>query len=278
MGFKDWFKKTINSEEAINLEEFSKDKFANDKWIEHYFKIGFEKPSGESEEAFNLRINQIRHKIISIIANLLMMSRQFNVKYLHHQDNDSMAYFNNGSSSSLATDYEGKLKKSVTIKVIEETKGHYEFLIRFVDVKKQEETITKNISEPILFDNKALAHKKIDYLFSPLQSLIMIDIAQRIEDTLCSILKIKPEQNKTWLKFDGKEPIVEQLDGIQYHSYQLAKRIELYKKYPEIDKRLFGWDFKEFLDWVMEKKNANEHMNKYCKAVEKRLKEQEIEY
>ena len=44
----------------------------------------------------------------------------------------------------------------------------------------------------------------------------------------------------TYLTFEGKEPIVMEFDGLQYFSYPIAKRIKLYKKYPEIDKLLFG--------------------------------------
>jgi len=77
----------------------------------------------------------------------------------------------------------------------------------------------------------------------------------------------------TYLTFEGKEPIVMEFDGLQYFSYPIAKRIKLYKKYPEIDKLLFGMDLMSFIDWVMEKKNENEHMRKYCKAVKNFLSE-----
>jgi len=39
---------------------------------------------------------------------------------------------------------------------------------------------------------------------------------------------------------------------------------------------LFGMDFLDFIDWIMEKKNDNEHMKKYCQAVKVILKKMDI--
>ena len=67
-----------------------------------------------------------------------------------------------------------------------------------------------------------------------------------------------------------------QFDGIEYFTYPIEKRAELYKKYPVIDKLLFGMDFINFIDWIMKKKNNDEHMKKYCTKLQKIIKKLNI--
>ena len=253
-----WFKKIFSSTEERNIEEFSKDKLANEKWIEHYFKIGFEKLREENEKEFTMRIYKIKNEILSLITNKLIFV-------------DSLVF-------------RGNIKKNVTITVIEPTKKHYEFLIRLVDSKKQEEVlgIPKDNSKITLFDNKILAHKKEDYLFSPLQDIILNkqNILPDIELGLISFLNIKPpkvmEQNRIIKSFQfvNKEPYYTEFDGIQYFGYPIKKRIELHVKNPKLEKVVFqtkdnNFFFKDFIEEIMSKKEDNEHMRKYCKAVEK---------
>ena len=83
---------------------------------------------------------------------------------------------------------------------------------------------------------------------------------------------LRDERELTNLIFEDGKPVVQQTNGLQYYSYPVKKRGELFKKYPAIEKKLFeGLSFTEWIDWLMKKKNNNNHMKKYCKAVEKIL-------
>jgi hypothetical protein len=227
-----------------NIEEFLKDKIANEKFIGHYFKIPLQKGENETDKEFFVSANKARTEVMNVVLGQ--------------------------SISSI-----NEIKKSVNIFLsIEDEEPH--LLVRFSDItKKQEEQVRKK-GDVILsvIDPK----KKESYLFFPLQSIKAKKMFVNIEFGLVSVFKIKTHEEKTWLKFEGKEPMVEQFDGLQYLYYPLAKRINLYKKYPKIDKQLFGWEFDDFINWIMEKRNANEHMKKYCKAVERLMPELQWKY
>lgn len=246
MGFKDWIKGNFSTEEKKIIEKLSEDKLANEKWIENYFKIGFEKAQKESKESFAIRIDKTKNAILSLILGNLHLGNSV---------------------------FKKDLKKSVTIKVIEPEKEHYEFLIRFSDFKEED------------FKDNVIRWKKNgkaeDYLFSPLQTIIINEknILPNIEAELMQLLKIKPtEQMKsnTIMKlysFVNNEPHYTEFDGIQYFAYPVKKRIELYVKNPKLERATFpmverDYHFNEFIEEIMSKKEHNEHMKKYCKAVE----------
>ena len=68
MKFSDWLKKIFNSEKReINIEEFAKDKLANEKWLYHYFLIPFPKSEKETNEEFIERANKMA-EITSIVS------------------------------------------------------------------------------------------------------------------------------------------------------------------------------------------------------------------
>jgi len=255
MKFSDWLKKIFNSEKReINIEEFAKDKLANEKWLYHYFLIPFPKSEKETNEEFIERANKMAEIIMSVVLGQLVASDK--------QDIDKRTFI-----------YLGSLQKNVNIILINEGDNKFSFLVRFADTSVKD--IKKSKNEGLLIRN--IKPRPINsYLFSPLQSLTTTKILPNIEFGLVAILKIQPHENMTYLTFDSKKPIVTQFDGLQYFTYPIEKRAKLYKKYPKIDKLLFGMDFLDFIDWIMEKKNDNEHMKKYCQAVKVILKKMDI--
>jgi len=170
--------------------------------------------------------------------------------------------------------YRGSIQKNVNMLLVEEGNNKFSFFVRFSDTTMKE--IEKTKKKGLLLHN--IQPKPIkSYLFSPLQSLIVTRILPNIEFGLVGIFKIELHKNMTYLTFDNKEPIVTEFDGLQYFTYPIEKRAELYKKYPEIDKLLFGMNFLDFVDWIMEKKNHDEHMKKYCAELQKIIKKLNIE-
>ena len=75
MKFSDWLKKIFNSEKReINIEEFAKDKLANEKWLYHYFLIPFPKSEKETNEEFIERANKMAEIIMSVVLGQLVAS------------------------------------------------------------------------------------------------------------------------------------------------------------------------------------------------------------
>lgn len=249
MGFKNWLKSTFSSKEGIDLEEFSKDKLANEKWIEHYYKIGFDKPSGVKKEEFASRVMTTRNNLLGQIAKKLISVKSLN--------------------------------KNITIKINEPTKKHYEFLIRFIDCKG---TVFKGILlEDGTFIRERRAGKNKDYLFSPLQQLILFkniehNILADIEFELMTSLNMKPTNVMKsgglikQLSFVKKELYYTETDGIQYFRYPIKKRIELYNKNHRLEKLAFptidNFFFKDFIEEIMSKRNDSKQMKRCCREVE----------
>lgn len=269
MGFKDWLKDIFSSEEENILEEFIKDELANKKWIEHYFLISFKKPQKEKEQDFSFRIMNAKEAILNLILNIMISA--------------------DSTRTKKEMIFRGSLKKSVTIKVIEPKKDYYEFLIRFSDYNGKMGPKAKKTGGIFLREKKS--GKKKEYLFSPSQDIILNkqNILPQIEFGLLNLLKIEPtdimksQKIMKSYEFIDNEPYYTELDGIQFFSYPIKKRIELYAKNQDFDKIVFqtgDGDFflKEFIEEIMEKKNKNKHMKKYCKAVEELLKKFKVSF
>lgn len=262
MGFAEWLKDLLSTKKEL-LEELADDKLANEKWIEHYFKIGFEKLPKETQKDFDERIGKLHGQLFYVV-----FGRQ------------GIVYKNQLERAGILTE---KLKKSVTIKVIEPTKKHYEFLIRFSDYSK------KDFKEGGIQFREKKQSKKEDYLFSPFQELILSDtnILRDIEADLMRFLQIEPPEvmkaGKIMKRFslvDGK-PYYEEFDGIQFLGYPIEKRIELYAINPQLQGEIFPttdkFYFKDFIEEILEKKKDDKHMEKLCEKVEALLEKYKVE-
>ncbi len=261
MGIRNFFKEIIDymdlyADKDFDLEEFSKDKLSKEKWLEHYFKIYFERLEKETDEEFEKRVGRLNEEVMNVVvANLI---------YADRSDIDKKSFA-----------YRKSLKKNVTTKIFEEEKNKYFFLIRFVDSKKNEDKEFLD-SEAILVKNKSPKDRR-SYHFSPYQSLIAVNILPQIQLAILGIFGIGQHENITHLIFDENRLIVTQFDGVQFFSYPLEKRIELFLKYPEVDELLFGLNIEKFLKWVLEKREQDEYMKKYCEKVDELIKKYKIE-
>lgn len=274
MGLLNWLKKTFATEE-INLEDYSYDKLANEKWINHYFQIGFTFPIVPKKD-MELLLENERAKIFDVVIEQLI-----NADIVKKDD---------------YLIYKGSLKKNVTILISEIKKvdvagkktNYCEFLIRFIDMILADKK-AKNKSLLIGFREKKPNDKR-SYLFSPLESItaIKIKVLSSIEFGLIAHFGIKPTKvmksggiikNFYWV---NEELYYKEYDGIQYFSYPLKKRIELHAKNPELEKLVFqardnDFFFEDFIKEMMSKKNDNKHMKKYCQEAEEIIKELKIQ-
>jgi len=246
MKFFDRLKKA-----KITLEELEKSSFMTEKWMEHYFKLPLYKPENKSHEQFLDYLEESEPEILSIVLGQMVSSDSIEL------DDKTLIY-------------KSRLKKNATIISFHGSGDEYYILVRFVD--KQDDDDEK---EPHI--RYKSPNDKREYKFSPIDSLLSINILPNIEFGLVAYFKFKQHQPMTYLGFDdNQKPIVTESDGVQYFAYPFEKRVQLYQEHPEIDRQLFDVVFKEFIDWILEKKEDDDHMKKYCSEVEKILKKNDL--
>jgi len=244
MKFFDRFRKS-----EIKFGELEKSHIANEKWIEHYFKITLNRPKDHSHEQFIDYLENLKNKIFEFSLGEMI-------------DSDSLKH-----RETLI--YKGTLNKNLTIISFPENDAQYSILIRFIDKKEED---NKNTGQPCLIRNKDPNDNR-GYKFSPIESLISIKTLQNIEFDLVAVFKFKQEKQMTYLGFDDEDqPYVMEFDGIQYLKYPFEKRVELHKDHPELDKKLFGNELNEFIKWIVSKKDVSEHDKKYCVKIEEIIK------
>jgi len=245
-------KKIFSSEDEINLEDFSKDKLANEKWIEHYFLVYTIKPEGASKDEYsNWVFNQQQELHRIIMGQIVGVDSQ--------EKGNSLVY-------------RGSMQKNTSIKRIGKS-GQELFLIRFPDRRK-----TDKNKVFMLFRSS----KPESYLFTPIQSIHALKILPSIEFGICAFTGIKPNPSTDLYLFKKGKPYFQQSDGIQFFEYPLEKRIELYAKSPTLEKLVFksadnDFFFKDFIEALRNRVKDNPKLEKYHKAVERLLKEYKIE-
>ena len=222
------------------------DKILNEQWIEHYFALPMRKPIDRNHSEFLAYLEGLNEKIISFVLtpSLGLFEIGKNVTTQSYQYNDLPEIY------------------SHVLQFLNVNKDTYFMLIRFIDQKKSD------AKEKIAQLRWVLDNKR-GYKFSPLQSSKIAKICQSIEQTLIVLTGIRPHQMMTLITGIGEEIVIHEFDGLQYHSYSLSKRAELYKKYPKIDKKLFGWNFVEFIRWILEKEKESEDMKRNCERTRK---------
>lgn len=162
----------------------------------------------------------------------------------------------------------GEVSKNIT------TKGEFEktdmaiIYVRFPNNKKEQKLEIK---------------QKTDlrpYEFSPIQSFKVQEVMRNIEYGLVTHFSL--EQNTDNLinfTLNKKgEPIVTNTDLIQFMEYPLEKRFQLYVEASILEKKVFDWEFKDFINWILEKELESELMRKYCDKVKRLIKKYNIEF
>lgn len=243
MKFFDRFKKS-----KMTLEELEKSPIMTEKWMEHYFKLPLHKPENKSHEEFWRYLDELEQEVLSVVLGQMAGADSIEL------DDKTLIY-------------KGSLKKNATITSFHESGDLYYMLLRFVDKKEGDDD-----EKGLRIRYKSPSDKR-EYKFSPIDSLLSINILPNIEFGLMAYFKFEQGQSMTYLGFDdNQKPIVTDSDGVQYFAYPFEKRVQLYQEHPEIERKLFGMPFKEFIDWILEKRGDNDHMKKYCSEIEKILK------
>jgi len=148
-------------------------------------------------------------------------------------------------------------------------KNSYFMLIRFPNAKKE---IIKKILEGASYHGFISPLKKRCYKFSPLQLITIVNICKSIEFQLSVLTQAKPHKSVTLIHAENNEIIITDSDGLHFLSYSLSKRAELYSKFPEIDKNVFGINFIKFAKWVINKESDSEGMKRNAEKTRKILK------
>jgi hypothetical protein len=215
-------------------DNYKNSKIANKKFIEHYFKLNVMKQKGESKNEFNVRLENIGKELMSVVLGGLLP-------------------YPNISS-----------KKSMTFKAIHDAGEQWYFLVRFPDIRK-------DMQESIITEKKK--GDKRSYKFSPVLSLEAISALKQIEFQIHVVFGLESREETTEMVFEKGVPHIIQSDGIQEYSYPIKERLLLYKEHPELESNVFNQSAPKYLEWLMNRRNHNAHMKKYCNAVDKILKE-----
>lgn len=236
---EDYFQKNFD----ISPEDFKKSKILNSKWVLHFFRIAVNADSIDSVE-------HLKDRFLNVAVGALTESDSVKVS------KDTFVF-------------KGSLKKSVAASFWEGDEENV-MILRFGDHEDVKEPLTRV---------KSLKSLKwtSNYKFTPIQSVRGIPIIHNIEQKLVMMFNLSTIDQVMNFVFEDGKPIVVNNDGFQYLVYPLEKRMQLAKEYPKLDKALFGQSFEEFVNWIMDKKDDNPHMKKYCKKVESLLKKHKFE-
>ena len=230
----------------LNSNNCKEDAFLNEQWIEHFFIVSLQKPRDKNQEFLNYLHAEVHSKILSFLV-----IPSSTVTY--GKSVSTASYFR----KDLPTEYEKILQ-------IYPNENSYFTLIRFPDARKED-------LEKATFRYIQSSEKR-NYKFSPIQSIEFLKVSKRIEWTLHILTGIKPYKSMILITSIDDEVIIYEFDGLQYLSYPLSKRAELYSKYPELNMKMFNMDFKKFTNWIIDKENDDETMKHNVDLTRKILK------
>jgi len=237
----------------FDLEKYKDEAFLKEQWIEHFFTVHFEKPEDTSHSDFLDYLEELNHKFLGYVAS------------------HSIGITEVGKSVSIKS-YEGENlphEYERVLQYVNSNENSYFMLIRFPNAKKED------LEKGVFFGYVNPAEKR-SYKFSPLQSIKIPEICKSVEYMLHILTKIEPHQSMTLVTGVDKEVIIHDFDGLQYLSYPLTKRAELYSKYPDIDEKIFPMNFEEFAQWIIDKENDSDAMKRNADRTRKILEKFKI--
>ncbi len=222
----------------FDLSNYKEDAFLEKQWIEHFFVVSFQKPKDKDHGEFiNYLYTEVHREFLKFLVVYTSRTREIGKSV------SVTSYF----GKDLPLEYKRVLQ-------INSDENSYFMLIRFPNARQED--LEKGVFPPRFVGPS----EKRNYKFSPLQSIKTQEIYKSVEYTLKVLTETKPHQVMTLISGVDDEVIVYELDGLQYFSYPLSKRAELYSKYPELDAKIFNMDFKEFADWIIGKENDDDTM------------------
>jgi hypothetical protein len=219
------------------------DKILNEQWITHYFGITLEKPKNNTTFEFEKYLGELNIRVLeNILASTIGMSE---IK----KSVSTKSY----PFSKLPREY------SRPFDYMKTTNNTYILLIRFPNITEKESKIGFKGDNSIF----RYSERNKNYKFSPNQSIKMDKIFNNIEHNLHIWYGLKPvDQIMNSIHGIGDEIIVTTFDTIQYYTYPISKRIELYKSFPKIEKQVFGNDFKYAMNTILNMENSSDPMKK----------------
>lgn len=277
MGIIDWLKSKLMNEDVndeLNLDLYKDNKLLKKKWIEPYFAVQLFRPQNmnifefikEQEElvfdwigkiqpaTVDLKINKNNKEALIVDRSyLLEIFKSFSIK----------TYFINALPQKYfrALQYKENIKSDTAF-----------LLIRFPSVTQsqinffEKNNIIRTIPEK----------ESRNYNFSPLQIFQYFEISRRIEYQVMVFSGNVPSKLKTLINGVGKEIFVTESDEIQYFSYPLSKRAELYSAFPEIEVKIFGSTFLDFAKDIFDRENESIYMKRNVERLKNILKKYKI--
>ncbi|AIY91199.1 hypothetical protein [Geoglobus acetivorans] len=241
------FKNTMSKKKSIDLDNLKKYSIATEKWLYHYFKIGFTISSNINDEELPQYLSNLERKVLEFCLGVLVSKDGAETK-------DGLYYF-------------GNLGKNVSVVTRELNKNEYEILVRFPDMLDEDYERPKGAFVRYAYPDER------EYKFSPIQSLIAARILPEIEKYLCMLFNVEPHQVYDYYYLDERGlPYVTQFDGVQFLDYSLEKRLRLHFDLPELERQIFGSSFEKYVKHILDKKEDDEYMMEYCSKVEKLIR------
>jgi len=260
---KGFFSKLFNGNQ-LDLEDYKSVKFLNEHWFNDWFAIYIEKPEKETDKEFRARLEGISDSVLNHILTTMYFE---NGNYVNAPTGCFDGYALGGLSSiqksiscpsfrsdELPEDYARILSTGFKF-----SKNAFFIIIRFPNLTKE---ALKGMGNNGMGLRYVQPNEKREYKFSPLQIIQIAELLRNIEERLILPQCFKDhrlEQQITLISGIKDEIIISDTDGVQYSSYSLKDRGELYVKYPEIHEKMFGMDFIDFAKWIIDKeKNPND--------------------
>jgi len=146
--------------------------------------------------------------------------------------------------------------------------------VKFVD--KREEDLDKEEFETRIISKG----EGKNYGFTPKRFIELTeeDVFRIIKTQIVDAFQpeIIPEQ-VTILGFKDGKPMNTKSDGIFLMQYLIRDRVKLYKADKKLEGRVFSPKLPGFIDWLIDRKEYNEHTKRYCSKVEDILKEHNLQ-
>lgn len=294
-AYDDWSKsKHKNSKITKQKSKIKKDKsekILNDPWIEHFFALQYDFSKNFKDKNLET-INSQKFK--NQLDNLVYMWQD---KLLSISDPPYDEYKNYVIIDNLEESEKlSRILKSTSLKLYLVDALPHEYFIILKPQAISEWTyyllirfpsITKSESKRGFFDGafgKSLnreipSTEKVNYKFSPLQTINFFNIAQAIEKriTIVSNGYLTPQEFAILIiERKDKEIIIYESNGLYYFYYLLNKRAELYSKFPEIEKKIFKTSFPKFANGIINKKKESDEFKFFAEKIKIIIKKYNI--
>lgn len=144
--------------------------------------------------------------------------------------------------------------------------------VKFVDKREEDSEIEE-------FEIRSISREEgKNYAFTPKNFIKYAEkkIFTNIEFQLVTLFNLpqihdehQKRQDQSYLTFSEGRPVHTKSDGVYMYKYLIEDRIKLYKQNRKLENKVFAnVNLPYFIDWLMDRREANEHMEKYCSKVE----------